>query len=71
MTNADKYEKALQYQHDNPPPPFNPHFDPKAKERAHKVTQSLENDNYYSLHPRSECAKEWRRRYDKLKEDGS
>lgn len=43
-------------------------FDPKAKGRSEAVTASMSDDDYYSQHPREECALEWRRRYDKLKE---
>jgi hypothetical protein len=51
----------------NPPKPFNPDFDPKAKDRYAQVTASMEADDYYSHHTRKECAKEWRTRYDALK----
>lgn len=54
----------------NPPSPFNPAYDPKAKARYAKVTTSMESDGFYSNHTRQECAAEWRRRYDELKFKG-
>jgi hypothetical protein len=48
----------------NPPAPFNPLFDPKAKDRFAAVTKSMEADNFYASHSREECRAEWRRRYD-------
>jgi hypothetical protein len=56
--------------HNNPPAPFNPDCDPKAKKRYALVTDSMEKDNYYDSHTREECAIEWRKRYEKFKEDG-
>ena len=51
----------------NRPPPFNPTFDPKAKERAAYTTESMVRDDFHASHTREECAAEWRRRYDKQK----
>ena len=51
----------------NPPAPFNPLFDPKAKDRYAAVTRSMEKDDYYANHSREECKAEWARRYDALK----
>ena len=48
----------------NPPPPFNPNFDPGAKARYERVTRSMEADGFYSSHTREECKEEWRRRYE-------
>lgn len=59
------------YHHDNPPPPFNPDFDPGAAERYRKVTESMESDGYYAAHSREECREEWLRRYDELAREGS
>ena len=55
-------------QWNNPPPPFNPDFDPLAKGRFERVTASMEADNFYEGRSREECASEWRRRYEALKE---
>ena len=54
----------------NPPPPFNPMYDPKANARRAKVTESMERDGVYQSNTRDECAKEWARRYDELKSKG-
>ncbi len=56
--------------HNNPPPAFNPAFDPKAKARSNKVTQSMEADGFYLNHTREQCAVERARRYDELKAKG-
>lgn len=48
----------------NPPPPFNPNFDPGAKARYTRVTASMERDDYYASHTRDQCKEEWRRRYE-------
>jgi hypothetical protein len=53
--------------HNNPPPPFNPNFDPNAAKRYSKVSASMEEDNFYASHTRDECREEWRRRYEELK----
>ena len=58
----------FQIQHDNPPPPFNEDFDPKAEERYRKVTESMQADDFYANHSREECKEEWRRRYDERKQ---
>lgn len=54
----------------NPPAPFNPAFDPKAKDRFEAVTTSMERDGYYAAHTRAECKAEWARRYERLKAAG-
>jgi hypothetical protein len=66
---AEPYEGVGYFQNEwrNPPPPFNPHFDPKAAGRYKAVTASLEKDRFYDSHTRNECKAEWRRRYDELK----
>ena len=56
----------FQEQWRNPPPPFNPLFDPKAKDRYARVTRSMEEDDFYASHTREECKAEWRRRYKEL-----
>lgn len=71
MNAAQKYEEALMIIHETPPPkPFNPNYDPKASARYEKVTKSMVADNYYANHTRAECKEEWRRRYEKLQEEG-
>jgi hypothetical protein len=52
--------------HNNPPPPFNPAFDPKAAGRYQSVSASMQEDNYYSTHTREECKAEWAKRYKEL-----
>lgn len=58
---------SFAWHHDNPPEPFNPEADPKAKERYRAVSASMEADGYYERHSREECKAEWGRRYDALK----
>jgi hypothetical protein len=43
-----KYTGVGFFEHawNNPPPPFNPDFDPKARARWAKVSQSMEDDDY-------------------------
>jgi len=50
----------------NPPPPFNPDADPRARDKFAAVTASMERDDFYTTHTREECRIEWRRRYDAL-----
>ena len=57
----------FQHEWNNPPPPFNPLFDPLAKGRSERVVTSMEADKFYDSHTREECAAEYRRRYDALK----
>lgn len=52
----------------NPPDPFNPDYDPKAKGRYDEVTNGMKADNFYAGHSREECRLEWRRRYEALVE---
>lgn len=54
------------YHHDNPPPPFNPEADPRAKDRYRAVTSSMQDDRFYDNHTREECKAEWGRRYEQL-----
>jgi len=51
----------------NPPSPFNPDYDPCAKDRYTSVTMSMETDGYYDTHTRDECKTEWANRYTALK----
>lgn len=55
----------------NPPPPFNPAFDPKAAARYAQVTASLEADGYYDTHTREECRAEWAARYEHEKQESN
>lgn len=64
------YTGGLDYHWKNPPAPFNPLYDPKAKDRYAAVTASLEADGFYKTHTREECKEEWRKRYEDLKERG-
>lgn len=63
-------ERHFKEQHENPPAPFNPAFDPKAKERYRKVSESMEADGFYKTHSRKECRLEWARRYQEFKDKG-
>ena len=58
-----KLERTFARIHNNPPPPFNPKYDPNAVARSRMVSKSLEDDNYYSTHTREECKTEWAKRY--------
>lgn len=60
----------FQHEWNNPPAPFNPAFDPKAKDRYAAVTASMEADGFYAKHTREECKAEWARRYDAEKAAG-
>jgi len=53
------------YHHDNPPAPFNPSSDPRAKGWYNETSNSMEDDNFYDSHTREECKAEWKRRYEK------
>jgi len=64
-------EKHFEYWHRNPPPPFNPEYDPKAKGRFSRVSASMEADDFYSTHTRAECKAEFRRRYEQFKSEDS
>ena len=69
MNNRNEYADCGMFteQWRNPPPPFNPEYDPTAKDRYAAVSASMEEDNYYSNHTREECRLEWARRYNALK----
>jgi hypothetical protein len=60
------YDAAMAREWANPPAPFNPLYDPKAKDRFSAVTASMESDDFYASHTREECRIEWKRRYDAL-----
>jgi len=60
-------EALFKEQHDNPPAPFNPDYDPKAKDRYRQVTKSMQEDDYYNTHSQEECKAEWHKRYNNLK----
>ena len=66
---AEPYQGAGYFENHwrNPPAPFNPDFDPKAKARFEAVTKSMEDDDFYATHTREECKDEWARRYNALK----
>jgi len=67
---TDTYLGLFDYWHKHPPAPFNPDYDPAAKQRFADVTASMEADGFYTTHTRAECKTEWRRRYEAL-EGGS
>lgn len=58
------------YHHNNPPAPFNPDYDPKAKDRYVAVSASMEADGFYLNHSREEARIEWAKRYDALRASG-
>jgi len=59
-------EEMFLFEHNNPPAPFNPLYDPKASARYKEVTTSMERDNFYTTHTREECKIEWGQRYSNL-----
>lgn len=61
-------KKHFEYLHSNPHGPLNPSYDPKAKEYFRLTVQSMEKDRYYDNHTLEECEKEWRRRYNLIKQ---
>jgi hypothetical protein len=61
------HQGPLWREHNFPPAPFNPDYDPKAKDKFHTVTSSMETDNFYATHTREECKREWAKRYQTLK----
>lgn len=61
------YLGGFDFEHKNPPAPFNPDADPRAEARYREVTASMQNDQFYDHHSREECKAEWARRYDALK----
>lgn len=66
---SDEYAYCGMFTNDwnNPPKPFNPLFDPLAKQRYGDVSKSMEEDGFYDNHTRAECKAEWRLRYETLK----
>ena len=60
-------EKHFKWWNDNPPAPFNPEYRPYAVQLSNEVTQSMEEDNFYHIHTKEECRKEWARRYERLR----
>ena len=68
MEKYNCYLGGFDYEWRNPPPPFNPLFDPDAAARYAAVSASMESDGFYSGHSREQCRIEWRRRYDAIKE---
>lgn len=60
--------KHFEHLHNNPYPPLNPEYDPRAKNWSLEATQSMEQEGFYDTHSREECAIEWRRRFDFLKQ---
>lgn len=57
-TLADHFERL----HANPPPSFNPAFDPTARARSDAVARAMEEEGFYDTHTRQECAEEYCRR---------
>lgn len=67
MTLAEYFERL----HNNPPPPFNPEFNPSSVDWFREVAHSMEMDGFYDGHSREECSIEFRRRYEILKAGGT
>lgn len=56
------------FNYDLEPLPFNPAYDPRAKDWSKQAAESMERDGFYDKHTRAECAAEWRRRYDAIQQ---
>lgn len=69
MASPQKYFSWNEFEHFNPPPAFNPNYDPRAAARYSRVTASMQRDDFYSNHTRDECKLEWRARYEKEREN--
>jgi hypothetical protein len=67
LKNFWNLEAQFKHLHENPPAPFNPDYDPKAKDRYRQVTKSMQEDDYYNTHSQEECKAEWHKRYNNLK----
>jgi hypothetical protein len=52
-----------EWEHNNPPAPFNPEAKSYASEVWSKVAPSMEADGFYDAHTREECSVEFKRRY--------
>jgi len=66
----DPIAQHFAFHHANPPAPFNPDYNPNAKNWGNIASQSMMDDGFYANHSREECATEWRKRYDALKAQG-
>jgi hypothetical protein len=62
-------EDVFLHLHNNPPPPFNPAYDPNSKARREMISGWMEADGFYNDHSREQCADEYRRRYRILLEE--
>lgn len=60
-------ERHFAFQHENPPAPFNPSYNPKSQEWSDKASKKMLSQGFYDNHTLEECAKEYRRLYDKFK----
>ena len=61
-TNAQAFERAMDYAHEHVPAPFNPHYDPRARQVADQVANEMQDEGFYDCHTRHECAVEFRQR---------
>lgn len=71
-TAPDAMEKALAFEHENPPAPFNPDFDPQATERHGKVIAEMQDAGFYeeggaNFKTQEERKAEYARRYEAAK----
>lgn len=64
MKNKKSVPEEFEYQHNNPPPPFNPSYIKGAEMKNAIVTSDLHRREFYLKHTREECSIEWRRVYD-------
>jgi len=69
MSKYTGYLGGFDYEHKNPPKPFNPEADARAEGWYNATTTSMMRDKYYSNHTRAECKKEWAKRYDSIKNE--
>lgn len=54
------------FNHDYKPAPFNPDFNPNAKEASRMASESMEQDGFYDKNDRADCAVEYKRRYNEI-----
>ena len=61
-------EQHFEHLHKYPPAPFNPSYHPNAQAWFKGASDSMVEDGFYDHHTRAECAQEFRRRYEELKQ---
>jgi hypothetical protein len=63
----DCYLGSMDYEHKNPPAPFNPDYDPRAKDWFAETTASLEAEGFYKTGTPASRKEGWRKRYEEIK----